>query len=288
VGERVLIRGLSPVAATLGRALRRAGARVSGQDPDARVAAEALSSGAVDEVVGEEHAPDPSLTAMVLALPFDDLAAALARAASALPSGAVVTAISPLMLPSLSAARATPGLAGRFVPSHPVLNLGAGESARAGATARESALDPVAGATVFIGAPLEPGSAAARVADLWRSVGARPEAIAPTLHDALVALTHQLPILASAALTRAIRRTGSLTRALAPGARSTLADATRAAGEVSDATAEALVLSAPKLLPALEILEREVRRLRHSLEEGGGELRLLLEEAREFRRELLA
>ena len=64
--------------------------------------------------------------------------------------------------------------------------------------------------------------------------------------------------------------------------------ATRPASGRSDAAAEVLALSAPKLLPALEILEREVRRLRHSLEAGGDDLVTLLEEAREFRRELVA
>ena len=277
MGERILLCGLSPVARTLGRSLRRAGARVQGQDSDPRFEAEAVASGSVDEVVPAAAPLDPSLTFALLSVPFHDLAPALARLGASLPAVTIVADLSPLMLPSVPAARSVPELMGRFVSSHPVLDEPIDE--------RE---DPFQNATVFVGAPLEPGSAASRVADLWRSVGARPEPIAPTLHDALVALTHQLPILSAAALTRAIRRTGSLTRTLAPGARSVLADATRAAGGSSAAAAEALRLSAPKLLPALEILEREVRRLRQALGEEGDELQSLLEEARTFRRELVA
>lgn len=279
MGERVLILGLSPAAMALGRALRRAGSRVTGEDPDPRTLEEAIASGAVDEI-GPAGAPlDPALTRIVLGLSFRDLPSALARLSSELSPGALVVDLSPLMLPSVAAVQAVPGLSQRFVASHPVLEAAVGG---------EEPGDPLSGATVFMGAPFTPGTAAASIAEMWRSVGARPEAIAPTLHDALVALTHHLPILAAAALTRAIRRTGSLTRALAPGARSSLADATRAASGSSAHAAEVLALSAPKLLPALEILEREVRRLRHSLEEGGDDLRMLLEEAREFRRELVA
>jgi prephenate dehydrogenase len=126
------------------------------------------------------------------------------------------------------------------------------------------------------------------VARLLGSLGARIEVIVPVLHDALVALTHHLPILSATALTLTLRRTGNLTAQVAPGVRSMVADATRPASHPSAPTAEALRLTAPKLVPALENLEREVRRLRHALIAGESELRTLLEEAREFRRELLA
>ncbi|HEX3112462.1 MAG TPA: prephenate dehydrogenase dimerization domain-containing protein, partial [Candidatus Eisenbacteria bacterium] len=137
----------------------------------------------------------------------------------------------------------------------------------------------------LIGASVDPGSPGATVADLWSSIGATPAAVAPTIHDALFALTHDLPLLSAAALVRTLRRTGSLTRLLAPASRAMLDDATRAAGAGS--STETLAINAPKLLPALELLEREVRRLRHALEDGGPELDHLLDEARQFREELV-
>lgn len=267
------------MAIALGRSLRDAGANVRGQDADPKREAEAVAAGSVDEILPAASPLDPSLTLVVLAVPLREMPATLARVGGALPTATVLAALAPLMLPSVSAARDVPGLLPRFVAMHPLVDVEEAVPIQA---------NPFQDATVFVGAPIEAGSAAARVAELWRSVGARPEAIAPALHDALVALTHQLPILSAAALTRAIRRTGSLTRSLAPGARSLLADATRAAAGPSSSAAEALRSSAPKLLPALEILEREVRRLRHALAEEGDELRTLLEEAREFRRELVS
>ena len=265
--ERILILGRSHPSAALGRALRLAGARVEEATPSLDVPL------------------DPSVTMVFLGLPIRDVPEALARMGSALPPDAILVDLSPLMLPSATAVRDVPALAGRFVSAHPVLEE-VDDRSTTGVPGEPA--DPIRGATVFMGAPLAPGSAAARVAHLLESLGARAEAIAPALHDALVALTHHLPILSAAALTRALRRTGSLTRTVAPGARTALADATRPVSGPSDAAADVLLLSAPKLLPALEILEREVRRLRHSLEGGGDELRSLLEEAREFRRELVA
>jgi len=123
-------------------------------------------------------------------------------------------------------------------------------------------------------------------ASLWTALGARPRSIAPTLHDALVALTSHLPYAASVSLVRTLRRTGSMTRELAEVAGPGLRDTTRIAGSSASLWAEILSLNGPKLIPALELLEREVRALRHAIAEGGPALQAHLEEARAFREEL--
>jgi prephenate dehydrogenase len=61
---------------------------------------------------------------------------------------------------------------------------------------------------------------------------------------------------------------------------------TRLAGSSSDLWFDILTLNGEKLTPALELLEREVRGLRHAIERRDPELRALLEEARLFRREV--
>lgn len=270
-GERVLILGPSPAASALGRSFQRAGARVEERTRDA------------------ERSIDPGITLVVLGVPARDGPAAIEQVGPALPPGAVLLLISPFMIESMMAASTVPGLGERFVPSYFVLEESpAPREAPRPAAEPDPTLDPIAGATVFLGAPLLPGSAAERVARLLGSLGARPEVIVPVLHDALVALTHHLPILAAAALTLTLRRTGALTRSVAHGAHTVVADATRPASLPSAPAAEVLRLQAPKLIPALENLEREVRRLRHALAAGGDDLRMLLEEAREFRRELVA
>jgi prephenate dehydrogenase len=121
---------------------------------------------------------------------------------------------------------------------------------------------------------------------MWRSIGAVPVAMAPAIHDALVALTSHLPQVTSTALVRTLRRTGNMTALLAQGSGNGLRDMSRLAASPSDLWFDILTLNADKLTPALELLEREIRGLRHAIESRDPILRSLLEEARAFRREI--
>ena len=121
---------------------------------------------------------------------------------------------------------------------------------------------------------------------MWRSVGARPAAMAPAIHDALVALTSHLPQVVSVALVRTLRRTGSMTGLLAQGAGPGLRDMSRLAASPSDLWFDILTLNAEKITPALALFERELRGLRHAIGQKDPALRKVLEEAREFRREV--
>lgn len=271
IALRILIIGLGREGTSLGLALRAAGAQhVAGYDADPKARAAALAAGAVQATPGEVDPASSDL--VVLALPAAQSPPMIAEVAPRLPSHATLMDLAPVMQPS-SVAAASAGILPRFVPAHPVPS-----SPDASADAAR-----FRGASVLIGSSVDPGSPGGVVADLWSSLGAIPAPVAPTIHDALFALTHDLPVLSAAALVRTLRRTGGLTRLLAPASRAMLDDATRAAG----ASTETLAINVPKLLPALELLEREVRRLRHALEEGGPELGLLLDEARQFRQELV-
>jgi cyclohexadieny/prephenate dehydrogenase len=272
--KRTLIIGLGRDGISLAMALRAGGARVAGYDADPAVRDTALTAKAVDEALDRMDRIDDSVDLVVLALPAIQAPDAIARVAPLLPERTILMDLAPIMLPSVAAASSA-GILPRFVPAHPVPSApdASPDSAR------------FRGASVLIGSSLDPGSPGATVAGLWSSIGALPAGVAPTLHDALFALTHDLSILSSAALVRTLRRTGSLTRLLAPASRAVLDDATRPAA--SAPSAETLAINAPKLVPALELLEREVRRLRHALAEGGPELGSLLDEARQFRQELV-
>ena len=269
IALRILIIGLGREGIALGLALRGA-SRVVGYDPDSSVRARALEARAVEAVLDEIDPTSSDL--VVLALPSAQTPAMIHEIAPRLSAQGIVMDLAPVMQPSVVAASSA-GIHPRFVPAHPVPSSEAGDVGR------------YRGASVLIGASMDPGSPGATVADLWSSIGAVPAPVAPTIHDALFALTHDLPVLSAAALVRTLRRTGSLTRLLAPASRAVLDDATRAAGAGS--SNETLAINAAKLLPALELLEREVRRLRHALKDGGPELGQLLDEARQFRQELV-
>jgi prephenate dehydrogenase len=275
----IAIHGLGLIGGSLGLALRSLPdpPRVVGFDPDPATARAALEGGAIDSLLPTPDAPVPGLDLRVTAV--------LPRAATtlvpmlllALPDGACLTDLSSVMLPVLTAAgsRAT----GRFVGSHPLRGSEQGGF-------RAARRDLYDGAPVIVGGPLDPGSPAARVAGMWRSIGAVPTTMAPMIHDALVALTSHVPQVVSTALVRTLRRTGSMTALLAQGAGPGLRDMSRLAASPADLWFDILTLNAEKVTPALELLEREVRGLRQAIERNDPELRTLLEEARSFRREI--
>jgi len=273
----VLIHGLGLIGGSLGLALRSRPdpPRVLGFDLDAATGAEALKRGAVDALLPSPDTMDPGLDLVVTAVPPRAATELVPRILPRLPEGACLTDLSSVMLPVLTAT----GASRRFVGSHPLRG-----SEQTGIEAARA--DLFDGGRVIVGGPLEPGSPAERAAAMWRSVGAQPVSMAPTIHDALVALTSHLPQVLSSALVRTLRRTGNLTGLLAQGAGPGLRDMARLAGSPSDLWFDILTLNAEKLTPALELLEREVRGLRHAIERKDPELRRLLEEARLFRREI--
>jgi len=278
---RIAIVGLGLMGGSLGLALRAADpeARVLGLDHDDGARRRAVERGAVTETVPAPGRIPEEIELIALAVPPAAAASFVRSHAAELPPKTLLMDLSSIMLPALAASLEQPAIADRFVPAHPLAGSEAsGIDAARGGLYRE--------ASVLIGRPLDRDSPGGRVAALWKKIGARPASIAPALHDALVALTSHLPYAASIALVRTIRRTGSMTRALAETAGPGLRDTTRVAGSSPALWAEILTLNGPKLLPALELLEREVRSIRRAIEQGGPDLVAHLEEARSFREEL--
>ena len=275
----IAIHGLGLIGGSLGLALR-AGSnppRVLGYDVDPETARTALDRGAVDALLQGSQGTDSHTALVVTAVPPRVATQLVPRLLASMDPGAALTDLSSVMLPVLAAVGA--GSGERFVGSHPLRG-----SERGGIRAARA--DLYDGAPVLVGAPFTPGSPAERAAAMWRSIGALPAAMAPAIHDALVALTSHLPQVTSAALVRTLRRTGNMTGLLAQGAGPGLKDMSRLAASPSDLWFDILTLNAEKLTPALELLEREIRGLRHAIERRDPALRALLEEAREFRREI--
>lgn len=273
----VAIHGLGLIGGSLGLALRARSdpPRVVGFDADPGTARLALERGAVEALIDPSQAMAPDAGIVVTALPPRAATAVVPTLLSVMSGDACLTDLSSVMLPLLTAVKGEK----RFVGSHPLRG-----SEQGGIAAARS--DLYEGARVIVGAPLDPGSPAERVAAMWRSIGAEPLPMAPTIHDALVALTSHLPQVVSTALVRTLRRTGNMTGLLAQGAGPGLRDMSRLAASPSDLWFDILTLNAEKLTPALELLEREIRGLRHAIERKDPELRSLLEEARSFRREI--
>jgi len=286
----ILLFGLGTTGVSLGLALRAydSEAPITGYDLDSEAVRRALASGSITRSLESiSYNVDPSTALVAIALPPGEAPRALREFGFAIPRSAIVMDLSRLMLPSIQVAASFPELRRRFVPACPIPR-GSPANTRASA-------DRFAGATVLIGGDLtrrhgpgENAGAAADVADLWRALGAEPQELAPALNDALVALTHHLPLLAAAAVLRTLRRTGSMTRLYAKDETETIGAVSAAAEAIDDRAVALFRLNAPKILPALELLEREIRGLRHALEDTGHKpaLERLLAEARAFRGEL--
>jgi len=288
----ILLFGLGTTGASLGLALRKADpdTLIAGYDVDPEAVRRALASGSITRSLESvSYNLDPGTALVVLALPPGEAPRTLREFGFAIPRSAIVMDLSRLMLPSIQAVASLPELRGRFVPAHPIPRM---SSAQAGA--RE---DRFAGATVLIGGDLTQGKgspaagaagAAAEIAALWRALGAEPQELAPTLNDALVALTHDITLIAAAAVLRTLRRTGRMTGLYAMDEGATIGAMSAPADQLDERTASILRLNAPKILPALELLEREIRGLRQALADPARKdaLERLLVEAHAFRAEL--
>ena len=183
--RRAGVVGCGLIGASIGYRLRAVGWHVSGDDADACRAKQAVEAGAIDDVCLDPEAEITFLSTPVQALP-EVARAVLAATAD---HGGVVTDVGSVKR-SVVEAVADP----RFVGGHPM------------AGSEQEGLDG-AHAAMFVGATwvLTPNegtdtAAFALVRSVVASLGADVVAVAPALHDELVALVSHVPHLTAAAL----------------------------------------------------------------------------------------
>ena len=170
--RRALIAGLGLIGGSIGIALRRAGWRVSFDDPNVALA-DARAAGAADD--DDKSGAD----VVILATPVDVAVAALRTQDSGLR-----TSVCSVMAPLREAADAHHV---SFVAGHPL----AGSEKRGLAAARGDLFE---GKTWFVDRDEQ------MVADVIAACGARAERVSAEEHDRAVALTSHLPQLLSTAL----------------------------------------------------------------------------------------
>ncbi|MBW3594633.1 MAG: prephenate dehydrogenase [Actinobacteria bacterium] len=199
--RRVAIVGTGLIGGSIGLAARRGAVEVVGYDSDTASLEAALQRGAVDDAAEsvEDAVGDADL--VVLATPVDVTPIVCDRLADVVPAEAAVTDVG-----SAKEAVVDRGVAAfgpRFVGGHPMAG-----SERHGIAA--AAADLFEGAW-WILTPTEEVSHAAysAVSDLVFSLGARPVALAPSTHDALVARLSHVPQLAASALVDSAAAAGT-------------------------------------------------------------------------------
>ncbi len=238
----VTVLGVGLIGGSVALAAReRAGAHVTGWDPDPAALSVALERGAVDAV-----APDPATAVadadvIVVAAPLGALDRAVAEALAAAGLDAVVTDVG-----STKAALTDRfGGDGRFVGGHPL----AGAETAGVANARADLFD---GATWYLTPnATTTGLLFERLHRFLAGLGARPVAIDAALHDRLMAGVSHLPhILANVLVAHATHALGDEEHLPATGP--SFRDGTRVAGAHPALWADIYLANAPALIEALD------------------------------------
>lgn len=194
VTERVAVLGMGLIGGSFALALAAAvpAAVIVGHDPDEDGLAAALERGVIHEAAATPEAAVAGASLVVLAMPVDLIPGACRALADHVPSDAAVTDVGSAKLDVVGAGEEVFG--GRFVGGHPMAG-----SERHGIDAADAGLF---GGAWWILTPTERTSSGAysRVRDLVRSLGALPVALAPAIHDALIARLSHIPQLAASAL----------------------------------------------------------------------------------------
>ena len=280
-GGRVAVLGTGLVGSSVGLRLRKEHSlQVAGYDADPDAAAAAQEVGAVTEVAPSAAAAVVGAGLVVLSAPVDRIAQQCEELADAVPPEAVVTDVGSAK--SAVVARGEAAFGERFVGGHPMAG-----SERHGARAADEALFEDAW---WILTPTAKTSSAAysTVAQLVAALGARPIAVEPEVHDALVARISHLPQLAASALVTVAADVGEPDRLLHLAA-SGFRDVTRIAASNPDLWVAIVRANRAAVLDALGRMNERLDEVA-GLVEGGrwSELRDLLEAARSARLELFA
>ena len=277
----ISIVGLGLMGASLALALRKRGyaGRLVAYARKEETRREALARGIVDEAFDDPDAAVQAATLVVLCAPIRSCAELAADIAPVLKPGTLVTDVGSTKgwICRQMAGILPPGV---FVGSHPIAGSEKQGLQAASADLYENALTVVAGHLDV------PEAAAARVADLWQSAGARTCRMDPEDHDRLLARTSHLSHVAAAALAKAIGRDSAEQVGAFCG--TGFYDSTRVASGSIEMWNDILMTNAPAVAEELRAFKSEVERVYDDLQAGRfGAVAQFLECARTARAELL-
>jgi prephenate dehydrogenase len=220
---RIALVGVGLIGGSIGLAARtRLGASVAGYDSSADALAQAAERGAVDHACADIAEAARGAEAVFVAVPVGALAGAAAAALAAAPAGCVVSDVGSTKRSIVAALDDS-----RFVGGHPL--AGAETSG-----VQHARADLFEGATWYLTpTPTTSGILYERLHRLLRSLGARPVAIEPEVHDTILATVSHLPhVLANVLVAQAAQTLAAGGERL-PATGPSFRDATRVAGAPS-------------------------------------------------------
>ena len=276
------ILGTGLIGGSLGLALRRAdpGATIVGYDPAPGEADRAKARGAVTEAAGGAAEAVGGARLVVLAMPVDRIPSACVELAGTLAPDAVVTDVGSAKVAVVGQGERSFG--GRFVGGHPMAG-----SERHGI---EAADDGLFEGAWWILTPTAATSSEAygTVLELVAAAGAKPVALEPAVHDALVARLSHLPQLTASAIVDVATSSGDRETLLGL-AGNGFRDVTRIAASHPELWVAIIRSNRGAVLEALAGLENRLERVASLVrEESWDELGAWLAGARRARLELFA
>jgi prephenate dehydrogenase len=278
--KSVALVGTGLIGGSIGLALRRAGVTVRAFDRDPEHAAAALGAGAVDELVPDLAGAVAGADLTVVAVPVGAVAEVVVDALDA--GTGLVTDVGSVKAPVLAAVEAArPDASARYVGGHPM--AGSEQEGLAGASP-----DLFVGATwVLTPTPRTDPAVFAEVRSWVSGFGAEAIAVAPDLHDALVAVVSHVPQLAASTLMNVANRGNDEHSVLLRLAAGGFRDMTRIASSHPAIWPDICLANRDAIIGALDTYLDELTRVRGIVATGDREGLLdLLAEARAARRNL--
>lgn len=280
--DRVAIIGTGLIGGSIGLGLRSAGSGVlvTGYDVDASAAATALACGALTRVAPSAAEASAGAQLVIVATPVGAFAEACLDVLEGAAPDSVITDVGSAKAPTVAHGERSFG--GRFVGGHPMSG-----SERHGIEAADASLFEGAW-WILTPTTATSSSAYATVARLAALLGAKPVAVDPPAHDALVARLSHVPQLTASALVDVAVAAGdrdALLGLAGPGFR----DVTRIAASNPDLWVGILQSNRKAVLEALGGLSGRLDRIGGMIaQDRWDELRSFLAGSREARLELFS
>jgi prephenate dehydrogenase len=278
--KSVALVGTGLIGGSVGLALRRSGVSVRAFDRDAAHAAAALEAGAVDELALDLATAVVGADLTVVAVPVGHVADVVVEALDA--GAGLVTDVGSVKAPVVAAVEAArPDAAPRYIGGHPM--AGSEQEGLAGASA-----DLFVGATwVLTPTPRTDPAVFADVRGWVSDLGAEAIAVAPELHDALVAVVSHVPQLAASTLMNVANRGNDEHSVLLRLAAGGFRDMTRIASSHPAIWPDICLANRDAIVGALDSYLDELTRVRTIVADGDRDALLtLLADARAARRNL--
>lgn len=280
--DRVAVVGTGLIGGSIGLGLRGSfpRARVTGFDEDGTAARAALGRGALTAVAGTAEEAVEGAEVVFLSPPVDLIAPTCRAIAPGVSPGAVVTDVGSAKADVVRAGEAAFG--DRFVGGHPMAG-----SERHGIEAADARLFQDAW-WILTPTPVTASDAYAKVASVVRLLGAKPVAVEPQAHDALVARLSHLPQLTASALVEVAAAAGERD-ALLGLAGAGFRDVTRIATSPPDLWVAIIRANRAAVLEALDGLGERLAGVAKLIStDSWSELKSFLAQARTARLELFA